>query len=613
MTKQELTEAVAALKDPGQPLSHALALRIADALEALSPPTTEDVARDYDNIRLTLHTCVAGTNPARWTAEDSAGRLRDGAARAQGLEAKMDALLAEHGITLSERDAARQAAELLKERYGGPRCKRQECTMERGEVDRLTDRVATLERDVESWRLAHSNAEAERAANDVRAEAAERRVAELEEQVRRGYGPTLKEVFGSLDGFLAHARSAARYHGNKELAKAALLDLVTKHVPESEMHHAVGRIELLSADGPAPAGLLEAVGPRITATERLVDVARRLAGGATNRVVWEALDCALAAYDTAKGGEATEPEWQRCPDCQLTWRPILVRMPDAANVVQDASATDAERARKWDAAVKRAKDVKALARVSWAAWRVHPGPSGFVEAEAIAVARYVLGLDTPPSGPGGGETATLDDSGPAHVCGEEGTECQKCQRPGLDPSVLESTHREPVVLGKGPFVMDPDIAARAVERTHRTVTDAQSAPEVVLDREGVRVEKWPGVEDYTIHISTKGSANALDVLARALAEAKREASAAVASKEAAGRILDASTRKAAEDMRERAALVAFDGTCATCHRAIVWDEHGGEAGTGAWNHVDPAYGCMADPNGSPLAAARIRALSVEAP
>lgn len=67
----------------------------------------------------------------------------------------------------------------------------------------------------------------------------------------RGRPPTLKEVFGTLDGFLAHARSAARFHGNKEMAKASLLELVVKHVPETEMHRAVGDVELLSADGPA--------------------------------------------------------------------------------------------------------------------------------------------------------------------------------------------------------------------------------------------------------------------------------------------------------------------------------------------------------------------------
>lgn len=75
----------------------------------------------------------------------------------------------------------------------------------------------------------------------------------------------------------------------------------------------------------------------------------------------------------------------------------------AYNATNGGASPDSEDAKKYRASVERAKDAPAMAKVLWAAWRAHPGPSGFVEAEATAVARYVLGLDTPPSGPSGGE------------------------------------------------------------------------------------------------------------------------------------------------------------------------------------------------------------------
>lgn len=74
--------------------------------------------------------------------------------------------------------------------------------------------------------------------------------------------------------------------------------------PDREVDRRIGeRLFLLGQRStPTPPALVEAVGPRITPVERLVAVARRLASGASNRMVYEDLDAALAAYDAAKGG-----------------------------------------------------------------------------------------------------------------------------------------------------------------------------------------------------------------------------------------------------------------------------------------------------------------------
>jgi hypothetical protein len=54
----------------------------------------------------------------------------------------------------------------------------------------------------------------------------------------------------------------------------------------------------MAMQAPAP---IRIEGVALDAVERLVDVARRLAGGASTRVVWDDLDAALAAYESAKG------------------------------------------------------------------------------------------------------------------------------------------------------------------------------------------------------------------------------------------------------------------------------------------------------------------------
>lgn len=234
---------------------------------------------------------------------------------------------------------------------------------------------------------------------------------------------------------------------------------------------------------------------------------------------------------------------------------------------------------------------------------------------------------TPPSGPGGGEMT---------CCGEQGT-CEDCPMPASNPpefpdgsearnprvtpdgpplanhstpSKGSPAHVEPVTLGKGPFRMDPDVAARAVERTARSVAVAKpdvyeptrpvpncghvnpedglcahprnltpechehacplvcaqpepAAPELVLDRDGVRVLAdgwWTHDGRHPSNISVAG------ILARALAEAKREITllkAEVTEHLRAGM----TARRAAEAMRERCATRAETAK----HRTTIVD------------------------------------------
>lgn len=160
-----------------------------------------------------------------------------------------------------------------------------------------------------------------------------------------------------------------------------------------------------------------------------------------------------------------------------------------------------------------------------------------------------LGL-TLPTGPGGGETCEYCTGPSSSGNGEpiEAEECDEHREPAQRARIPTPTpgHVEPVTLGKGPFVLLPDVASRAVERTHRTVTEAQpepAAPEVLFEQDRVRVladgtTQWRNGSGEWRPTSLR----IVGGLARALAEAKRE------------------VRKAAEDMRERAAVQALRHT-----------------------------------------------------
>lgn len=159
----------------------------------------------------------------------------------------------------------------------------------------------------------------------------------------------------------------------------------------------------------APVGLLEAarplnpenfLGPSLCRRLRKADMAgqpytldAQEVAGITRLLA--TLHERLAAYDAAKGGEAP--------------------------------GLDSEKARKWDAAVERAKDRAGLAKAAHDAWGSDP--------EGAQV-RWVLYGDTPPSGPGGGERLECqhsetfwDASGPCGLCGadcEEGDDEDAC-------------------------------------------------------------------------------------------------------------------------------------------------------------------------------------------
>jgi cell division protein FtsL len=272
-----------------------------------------------------------------------------------------------------ERDALRvRVAELGRERDEKLTLQAAQRDSALRDVASLRERVSTLEREaIDNARAAVANGDERDAALD-RVEAAERRVAELEGLTRAVYAK------------LEDARGVIRHNATEVNATfpAAVMDddwgVATPTPAPAGDDDLMRRIREQRAGDPviaftfeaqptAPAGLLEAAGPRITATERLVDVARRLAGGANTRIAWDDLDAALAAYDAAKGGEDT------CPNCAL----------------------EHEDAAKYRAAVERAKDGDALARC----WNDHSGTVGGAACRdaLLGVARHVLGLDTPPS------------------------------------------------------------------------------------------------------------------------------------------------------------------------------------------------------------------------
>ncbi|QQR47782.1 hypothetical protein JKA73_17765 [Myxococcus xanthus] len=184
-----------------------------------------------------------------------------------------------------------------------------------------------------------------------------------------------------------------------------------------------------------PPGLREAVGevvPWLRALARLQvtdDVVLDLpvAGDdmATHSILAGEVRAVVAAYD-ATGGEDYPRPVANCghvnavdglcthpdnitPECHEHACPLL-RKPHP----------DAEDAAKYRAAVERAKDKEGMARALYSAvrgktmrWEDATGTVRYdAEEAAVAVAEHLLTLDTPPSGPGGGEVPAPDDGEP---------------------------------------------------------------------------------------------------------------------------------------------------------------------------------------------------------
>lgn len=140
--------------------------------------------------------------------------------------------------------------------------------------------------------------------------------------------------------------------------------------------------------------------------------------------------------------------------------------------------------------------------------------------------------------------------------------------------VVQRSEPDVIVPRSGGFHVCPDVAARAMKRAATIVHGPQpepAAPDVEWEGDGVRVLS-DGTCDVLLWGEWKPSHDkARNALARALAEAKREnRTLALAS--------EARARKAAEDVRERAAKVASDeatriGDESVDGNAVEWVAH----------------------------------------
>lgn len=610
MTKEELDEATEALRNPREPLGHALALRIADALESLSSPP-EDVARDVQRLRLILIEHGLGKE-LPGTAQFLVTRLATAAARVPGLEARLResegnlqtcfGQFAEIAKVLdpevmpdawgahaaaqkvkAERDAAAQEAD-----------KWRRMALDRDlQVTTITARGAELEdglleerRIGNDFRFRWGTAMEGKVLAEARATATEAQVKALEEQVR---------VMARV---------------NEALDEAGVPREVP--IPGGVGYSERSRIAWLAARSaqPTPApGLREALAPIMESIRPAF--AFPTPGGVTATAHHEVWRKVLAAYDATPPAvtHVTEqtPECATCPErgdfetlCCKAGPHIVVDAATSvtharlAAVVEQYVSETHEAARAGAIYQDRRDD-----RCSGAREVLRRATGGQVP-EVLLKTRVVEALDqntyatpsseaeecsnqtvrdianalslTLPTGPSGGEAAptftpeSIRDMGHSIRSGLAPVEARNPRVTPEVPALAE--HKEPVVLGKGPFVMVPEVAASAVERTHRAVTDAQpepAAPEVVHEGKdrwfrvlaGGRIQhrldvshRWVDLTPASCWENTETWLNVTGELTRALAEAKRELAGSVRPE-----ALAAVRKAAAEDMRARCASV----------------------------------------------------------
>lgn len=297
----------------------------------------------------------------------------------------------------------------------------------------------------------------------------------------------------------------------------------------------------------APPGLLEAVGPflplmRELAGQRLEShVQAHLSALHAQDVEVGHVRALVAAYDAAKGGEHGPDA--TCPNCKA----------------------DHEDAAKYRAAVELAKDTDGMARVIWDATPHHyddvepwPPPEAFQEGladdirgVAKALASHLLGLtlDTPPSGPGGGEDERTVGVRRAR---EERSRMEAEGYPRIAPtptpevppmarvSRAHGGHMGPkavhdaIAYAPPPMQRDASLAlySLAADYTNlRTTCAAESlARDVSLSEPSTPDVVWEGAGLTVLADGSCKGFGLLDpvgvckALARALAEAKREAS-----------------------------------------------------------------------------------------
>jgi hypothetical protein len=346
----------------------------------------------------------------------------------------METLADDFARLQKERDDARQEVEKQEEETAALRRRLENARLDgertEGEAAVLRERVVTLERELGDLRHFHGKfiLDGSKTINEAesRAEAAERRVAE--------YGAAARYLDAHLDLRTLWGKGDLGVKDpsgiNAVFAKFRGLlgmDGETYERETPSTHH-------------APAGLLEAVGHVLNLA------ASPFNGGATT---WSnAVDALRAAYDAAKGGRPAQVAHGLALAGDPCARVTVFYEDGTSEVVTGArlEVLDATERRvrvlpdaaKGGEVVPLAQDVATVREALEALAEAAPKPwhTSAAQVAGVALGRIAtaLGLDTPPSGPGGGES--LDASGPEHVCGEEGTECAKCLRPGLESSAL---------------------------------------------------------------------------------------------------------------------------------------------------------------------------------
>lgn len=368
-----------------------------------------------------------------------------------------------------------------------------------------------------------------------------------------------------------------------------------------------------------PPGLREAVGevvPWLRALARLQvtdDVVLDLpvAGDdmATHSILAGEVRAVVAAYDATGGRYAKTPE----------------ESSDAPGRAarDEATTEDMEDAAKYRAAVGRLNDRAGQAKAAHDAWGSDPegavarwllyGEGGApAPSETLDKARVVevlsqclaaikpgaesdtvtgwecailkvaldlgLTLDTPPSGPGGGEAKSADYFWPKFHAAQ-----RRRVFFGSGPVAPTPTPEVPP-LRSGPCnnTRQPDMHSCVLPYAHKGACDFQpepqpTAPAVIWQTDGIRVS---GSGDAYVEVSGGSwlylNDDRFQALARALAEAKREVAEARkatedAMRESAHRYeveIPEAMKKAAESMRERAATAAKTAR----HRVLVTDE-----------------------------------------
>lgn len=516
-------------------------------IASLTPPTPEEVAEHVEAVQQAL--VMGAGERERRHARLSLTRLGDWAARAQGLEARADV----DRQRQEELDRARYAAERAQESAEAERdAARQEAaalsaqlvdaTRAMGEeMNALRSQVATLEREtMEALPLPKAGI------------------------AYAGHLPSfVRAIVDAHQKQLADAYDAvsATHLERAEAAERRVAELEATILARAEAHKRT-MLQLRDATHPAPAGLLEAVPKVVAPFVALADTLRERADyyemkdgevlleeevletTAAFRAQITAGDAReFAAFAAAKGGarDAT------CPNCKA----------------------DHDDARKYREARERAKDAYGLHNHAVTAYlnaRDHHKVIGVDVAPVVATAvlSYVLGLtlDTPPSGPGGGEPCELCRTTAGHM-----PMCPRFIAPTPTPEAIAAVP-VPATADEARVVMesagvDPD-AFLAEARAHADAvlrsriaptpdvpplafksdasmppTEARlevdgkevarignlqpepAAPEVVWEGDGVRVYPNGNIESdapWTVR-----PMQVAQMLARALAEAKREA------------------------------------------------------------------------------------------